>query len=67
MDFLIKCQNQFLGLVTATEPEEDAETAAKDTDGDGSGTDDDVDGLPLDAQAALLKGASAKLPKLVDK
>jgi len=67
MDFLIKCQNQFLGLVTATEPEEDIETTAKDTDGDGSGTDDDVDGLPLDAQAALLKGASAKVPKLVDR
>lgn len=52
MDFLIKLQNIFLGLVSM-EPE-------KLSNDEGSGSDDeDVDGMPLDG-AALLKGGIAR-------
>ena len=56
MDFLIKMQNLFLGLVN--------QEAEKESEEEGSATDDDVDGMPLDG-AALLKGniARAKLAR----
>ena len=59
MDFLIKLQNLFLGLVSAA-------AAPASEEGEGSGSDDDVDGMPLDG-AALLKGniARAKLARYV--
>ena len=50
MDFLIKLQNLFLGLVKEKDKESEAE---------GSATDEDVDGMPLDG-AALLKGGISR-------
>ena len=55
MDFLIKLQNLFLGLVSSKEEEEDIK---QESEAEASGTDEDVDGMPLDG-AALLKGGIA--------
>jgi len=52
MDFLIKLQNIFLGLVCTKD----------DSEAEASATDEDVDGMPLDG-AALLKGNRAKLTR----
>ena len=62
MDFLIKCQNLFLGLVSTADEEENGDgAAAKDTEGEAS--DDDVDGMPLTAAAALAaKGGHTHIP-----
>lgn len=61
MDFLIKCQNMFLGLVTTADEDENGdEAAAKDTEGEAS--DDDVDGMPLEAAAAALAAKGGHIP-----
>jgi len=57
MDFLIKLQNIFLGLVSSESPEVERRTSVDEKSGDGDqgeDTDEDVDGVPLDG-AALLK------------
>ena len=65
MDFLIKLQNIFLGLVsTEPEPEEDERRPSVEDGGRADvDSDGDVDGIPLDG-AALLKasGAGAQRP-----
>ena len=58
MDFLIKLQNVFLGLVRE-ESEEDEDTKADLDEKPVDESDDDVDGVPLDG-AALLKAGAAR-------
>lgn len=66
MDFLIKLQNIFLGLVSNVNNEDGGKNgggerkgSVSDDDKTNSEDDDDVDGMPLDG-AALLKSAGAK-------
>ena len=54
MDYLIKLQNVFLGLVASDTPPPASPAPSDDLDGVGL-SDEDVDGVPLDG-AALLKG-----------
>merc|ERR1740129_1713087 len=57
MDFLIKLQNIFLGLVsTEPEPEEEERRPSVEDGGRAEDCDGDVDGIPLDG-AALLKAS----------
>ena len=58
MDYLIKLQNVFLGLVSTN-------LGPKESEEEGSATDDDVDGLPLDGAALLNKTGSLGRTKLV--
>jgi len=58
MDYLIKLQNVFLGLVSSN-------LGPKESEEEGSATDDDVDGLPLDGAALLNKTGSLGRTKLV--
>ena len=64
MDFLIKLQNIFLGLVS-TEPELEEDERRPSVEDGGRGvdvdSDGDVDGIPLDG-AALLKASGAPRP-----
>ena len=64
MDFLIKLQNIFLGLVSSANDDDGGKNGERkgsvsDDDKTNSEDDDDVDGMPLDG-AALLKSAGAK-------
>ena len=61
MDFLIKLQNIFLGLVsTEPEPEEDDRRPSLEDPGRAEDSDGDVDGLPLDGAALLKAGGGAR-------
>ena len=55
MDFLIKLQNIFLGLVSTEEPEEEDREETKGINND---SDEDVDGVPLDGNALMKAGAA---------
>jgi len=60
MDFLIKLQNVFLGLVsTEEEVEEEEETKHEPEEKPVDESDEDVDGVPLDGAALLKAGARA--------
>ena len=61
MDFLIKLQNVFLGLVsTGEEGEEDEDNKQHPEEKPVEESDDDVDGVPLDGAALLKAGARAE-------
>ena len=63
MDFLIKCQNVFLGLVGGSN-EDEASGDVKASDGEASASDDDVDGMPMEAAAAAAAAAAGKFKKV---
>merc|ERR1712142_95384 len=66
MDFLIKLQNIFLGLVSSASPEPERRPSVDEKSGDGENgddTDEDVDGVPLDGAALLKAGGSLSAPR----
>merc|ERR1719309_1294137 len=66
MDFLIKLQNIFLGLVSSGSPEIERRPSVDEKSGEGENgdeTDEDVDGVPLDGAALLKVGGSLSAPR----
>merc|ERR1719309_1857987 len=66
MDFLIKLQNIFLGLVSSGSPEIERRPSVDEKSGEGENgdeTDEDVDGVPLDGAALLKAGGSLSAPR----
>lgn len=66
MDFLIKLQNIFLGLVSSGSPEVERRPSVDEKSGDGENgddTDEDVDGVPLDGAALLKAGGGMSVTR----
>jgi len=66
MDFLIKLQNIFLGLVSSASPEPERRPSVDEKSGDGDNgdeTDEDVDGVPLDGAALLKAGGGLSVTR----
>jgi len=66
MDFLIKLQNIFLGLVSSASPEPERRPSVDEKSGDGENgddTDEDVDGVPLDGAALLKAGGGLSVTR----
>jgi len=66
MDFLIKLQNIFLGLVSSGSPEVERRPSVDEKSGDGDAgddTDEDVDGVPLDGAALLKAGGGMSVTR----
>jgi len=66
MDFLIKLQNIFLGLVSSGSPGEERRASVDEKSGEGENgddTDEDVDGVPLDGAALLKAGGGMSVTR----
>merc|ERR1719228_3159525 len=63
MDFLIKLQNIFLGLVSSASPEPERRPSVDEKSGDGDNgddTDEDVDGAPIEKLGEKVKSTPAR-------